>query len=232
MRINFIFFFIAFTLYSQAQSPYNGIDSVKNISWHLDVFMSFADKNGNDSVPSAYTRTEYTLENRDGLVTVYEWGPQPVYSLGGAVPKECLYKEKVGSNNTVSSKIKGENYTPPDSVVLVDQAKFEQYFLDHKDSLKIDTIRICSDKIEPWNDQDDKIYECSYKQNKKDGTERGYYTISELKGVCITENFRLKYSGEWKAGKKNGNWKEYDKTGKLISVKKYKHDKLVKETSY
>jgi hypothetical protein len=153
-----------------------------------------------------------------------------------SVPKQFIHRIKTPDNTAAYETDIGTGITiRPDSITQIDMKGLDQFYIDKKDSLKIDTLQVSAYKIfdlDEFSNYPDKLNECSYKYNLKDGVERSYYKISELKDVCITNNFRLKYEGHWKSGKKNGKWKEYDKTGKLISVKKYRHDRLVKQKNY
>jgi hypothetical protein len=241
MRQNLIFLFIAMTFYAHAQAPFDGVDSVKNIRWENDITMFFADVNGNDSVPSQYVRTEFDLTYYDRILVM---DCDKKKYLGETsdmqVPKQFIYKIKTPANGAFSVATIGDAFVPdsilhPDSITMIDMKGLAQFYIDKKDSLKIDTLQVSEYKVFDFNEffnYSDKVYECSYKYNLKNGTERSYYKISELKDVCITDNFRLKYEGHWKSGKKNGKWREYDRSGKLISVKKYKHDKLIKQKDF
>jgi hypothetical protein len=236
MRQNLIFLFIAMTFYTHAQSPFNGIDSVKNIRWENDITMFFADVNGNDSVPSQYVRTEFDLVESDRTVVMLCGKTELLYTSTKDVPKQFIHRIKTPDNTAAFESDLGTGITiRPDSITQIDMKALDQFYIDKKDSLKIDTLQVSDYKVFDLNEfsnYPEKLNECSYKYNLKDGIERSYYKISELKDVCITDNFRLKYEGHWKSGKKNGKWKEYDKTGKLISVKKYKHDKLIKQKDF
>jgi hypothetical protein len=243
MRSIFTLFFSVIAFCTYAQAPFNGEDSVRNIRWENDITMFFATTDGNDSlVPSKYVRTEFDLVESDRIVLMLCGKKELVGTVDNmSVPKQFLYKIKTPPNSDsfaitfASIGIVPDSVMHPDSIVQVDMKGLEQFYIDKKDSLKIDTLQLSADKVfdlDEFSNYPDKINECSYKYNRKDGIERGYYKTSELKDVCITDHFRLKYEGHWKKGKKQGKWKEYDKSGKLVSVKKYKHDKLAKQKDY
>lgn len=43
--------------------------------------------------------------------------------------------------------------------------------------------------------------------------------------------FYSKVPGKWRKGGEHGKWIEYDKSGEILSVKKFKRDKLIKESN-
>ncbi len=120
----------------------------------------------------------------------------------------------------------------PDSIETADFEKIEQFIEQNKDTLQLDTlVFINQDAMKsPFYFGNNLIYKCSHKHTVKHGDEFYFYSIPELKNICIVGNFRLKVLGRWKYGQKHGEWIEYDKSGKITSIKKYKRDRLVKET--
>ena len=55
--------------------------------------------------------------------------------------------------------------------------------------------------------------------------------LREGAAVTYHDNGRIKLTGKYSKGKKNGEWKEYDTRGKLLKVRIYNHGKVINEQS-
>jgi len=144
-----------------------------------------------------------------------------------------IYLEVDNSNNPYYFDEEYSSYVP-DSLLffLCGQSKpFSSCrFLKpkHKSISSItDTLYVANRKLVDYY-QDDVIYHCQYSYGKKHGIEYAFYDIRELKGICIQDNFMLKYKGKWDSGLKHGKWEYYDKNGIITSVQKYRKGKLKK----
>lgn len=212
-----IFILVSFS--ARAQQSLYGVDSLRNIHWELKV------RADGDSGYYDYTRIEYYLNNIRALSCLQCKDSSLI--MGRKSYPSGLTK-KVKTDPRAKSK-----YGPlPDSSLVLDNERVEQYLRENK--IEIDTIFVKSSKTlgsDVW-DRLSISGKCSYRYSTKHGYERVYYKVEEVKGVCITDNFLIKYEGYWRYGKKNGKWKEYDKTGRLIALRKYDNGKLIKETIF
>lgn len=210
---------------SQRQ-PLSGVDSLGRIEWSIDVITT-----DDQDRMSNYERFEYDLDLSDRVVVFRGKEVTPFHILTNTVPASCMHWVK-GNSLSFGQKMSSDTMPAVDSIYTVDQEKLNRYYLEHSDSLSIDTLRV-SDSVD-FSDRDmelDLLKRSLFYYEQQHNYEIGYYRVSELDGVYITDHFRLKYEGWWKFGEKHGKWKEYDKTGKLISVEKYRHDRLVSSRS-
>lgn len=202
-------------------------DSLGNIKWQIGPVKAFLlDDQGNaigfsdyekwefDTNPKADAVVVLTCNKKESVMTAYN--NREIY-------EKFMFMQKVDE----SMNIVTFGSEMPDSIETVDSQALEKYYDDNKASLTIDTLLV-SNTRNLYN-QYYVSKKCSYRNAKKDGIEIGYYTIKELRGKCIGKNWMMRYKGNWKAGEKHGKWIEYDKTGNVASIKKYKHGKLIRE---
>ena len=87
-----------------------------------------------------------------------------------------------------------------------------------------------SDLIASYNDYKEfyTLHKIQYRRGVKHGKEVWYYSLDEVKGLCIKANFRIKTECEWRKGMKHGKVKEYSQQGILINTSRFKKNKLVR----
>jgi hypothetical protein len=93
-----------------------------------------------------------------------------------------------------------------------------------------DTIYLAKPELFNPNQIDDfdVMNYCEYRGGEKWGKEYGFYTFDELNRVTITGwHFRLKFTGHWKDGKKDGTWHYFSPNGEVIRTEKWKKGTLV-----
>ena len=145
-------------------------------------------------------------------------------------PKTCVeWKSYDGSGDKITKYDKDGNRIEviPDSTKEINKDCLFEFYAQNNDSVQVDTIYVKDKKLAY-----SKVYcvsKCSYINNLKQGKEIVYYEVWELKGECIDNAQRIKMTGSWNKGKKEGEWKYYDVNGRLIRTEIYKKGKL-KET--
>jgi antitoxin component YwqK of YwqJK toxin-antitoxin module len=147
----------------------------------------------------------------------------PVYSI--PVHCEKFYNENVNKINE-------------DSLKSIFNKCVEDYYLQISNYVKIDTLYVL-DEIPAFNLNltDEKKYFVSkqeiYNADTSEYRILEFYSINELKGECISgEYFRIKSVKHWSDGKKNGDWKYFDKSGQLIQLIEYKSDIIIRREDY
>lgn len=95
----------------------------------------------------------------------------------------------------------------------------------------IDTVYL--GKAEYFNsrliDEFEFIGYCQYRKGTKWGQEVGFYTFDQLDGDTIKGwDFRVKFIGQWKDGKKNGKWIYYATDGTIEYTETWKDGILQK----
>lgn len=93
-----------------------------------------------------------------------------------------------------------------------------------------DTIWVASrSRFEPTEDFQ-MSHVCCYKGEDKHGYEYQYYSVHELDGITVTGwSYRVKWTGHWKHGRKNGKWYYYSPDGELIGTEKWKNGVLLSD---
>jgi hypothetical protein len=226
MKTFLLFLTTLITVQVNAQNAYfTGVDSVNNIEWKKELPVGSVGIN-----PSDYTLYEYSLIKNDRIIllTCGNLQRSSVYTSG--IPESCFKMEAMSGNVTYIGE-RPPNRPKLDSMPVVDQDCLTEYYNNPPDSSIIDTIYIGDDiDLDALQSSDyDQITQRQYKNGVAHGVETGRYTPTELNGVCVKQNFQLKYTGKWKAGKKHGKWLWYNKEGFLVKIEVYKKDKLVKE---
>ena len=209
-------FSLVFNTIGQSSERY-GVDSLNSIEWNKKVeLLDF------DGEMFRYDYYEKSLDNRDGLV-IYRCGDSiPYFTQYEISPEECKRWRKADSTFYI-----GSSSGQVDSILIYDNKCINDYYLANKDSLSVDTIFTNKNFFKTTAFQFDRlVLEVSYDHYVKHGYETAYYRTSEIKGVCIEKNFRIKYEGLWKKGKKHGKWREYNIRGQLVKTSKYKHGEL------
>lgn len=108
-------------------------------------------------------------------------------------------------------------------------------FGDAVDGKNADTIYLAKPELFNPNQIDDfdVMNYCEYRSGEKWGKEYGFYTFAELNRTLITGwNFRLKFTGHWKDGKKDGTWHYYSPNGELMRTEKWKKGTLVSSVNH
>jgi hypothetical protein len=241
MKFVFIFFVFILPLTSIGQET-SGIDTARNIRWEtrMKSFYLHAriDSCGHRDSIIDIERLEYELNEPYTLDIVVCGTKESVFSFGMIVPNQFVYMEKLADDKEKFSRIGGKveirtkgGGPERDSISQVDNERFAEWLKSKKDSLRRDTIMVrrkqdFTEKL--WCEYGGYLVsKCSYQSNLKSGYEYTFYRIDEVKGICISDHFMIKCKGHWKRGEKNGKWIEYDRAGKVTSIKKYRHGRLI-----
>lgn len=230
MRLTFTFILIAVSFVSYAQFyDYDGTDSTKSIGWN--DLIRYLDTEGNTAI---YTR--YTYNFSTSFKTIFiKCGDTTSYINTQTIPECCVIYYSVDSypeniNIDMPSGYYDSLYFDTLMLPYIDNDCVEEYYQTHKDSLKIDTIYLKNDKVYNRSSLTETLLsECQYFYQLKDGKEVVYYTHSDLHGVCVKKNFRIKSKGRWYQGEKHGIWREYNPDGTLAVKRKYRHGELIWE---
>lgn len=162
------------------------------------------------------------------------------YSREYSVPRHCTYWVKLDSGNfmkrvTVSKRggRRDQVVTYVDSIMKIDNDCVEIFYLTENDSIHSDTIvssvPVSLDIMRSSFGKSFTTWTCNYFYNLKHGEEYCFYSISEIKNLCIDGQCGLlRYYGSWKYGKKHGKWRYYSKEGVLLKAEKYRNGKLKK----
>lgn len=222
MKIKLLFSFLIIGIKSFAQTDSIPVYTADTSTPPPRIDVLYTDDGNN---PSTYTRTDYYPAGNLFVVMSKESNRQ----MGGSgfpVPKQFIHKVKTDSTMAFSSP-KGFESPRPDSVERVDHAAVDSFYQNNP-YVKIDTIYLAKDNLADYNEYQYADIKCvsHYVYKEKDGTETGYYDIHELKGMIVNDHFRIKYEGHWRNGEKNGTWKYYDRTGKLIRKEEWKKGEL------
>ena len=115
------------------------------------------------------------------------------------------------------------------------------YFIENRERYKIDTVWIDNESvIDPIKifalSENEATYFMSqmelYDAETNYHIKTEFYTIEELKDVCISEVFRYKSVEVWENGEKHGEWKYWNLNGTLTKKIEYEHGIKIKETTY
>jgi hypothetical protein len=237
-QIIFTLFFSIFFFQLSAQKENEGIDSINNISWSIEALSLDSEGKINN-----YEKFEYYLTEPDRIVILIEGETAPFVIITNYIPAKCMNYELIKHLEYPKNAGKGYVFTKEDSlnskyvidtIFKVVDSCVEDYYSD-KDH-KTCTLTLSNSSVLSSRKNDDDLFylksKTLYYYDDKHNYEFGYYEIEELNGILVKDNFRLKYEGWWKFGVKHGKWKEYDKTGKLTSIRKYKKGKLIRSKTF
>jgi antitoxin component YwqK of YwqJK toxin-antitoxin module len=131
-----------------------------------------------------------------------------------------------------------ENKINKDSLKSIFYKCMEDYYLQDSNHAKSDTLYIL-DKFTVFNNlnltDEERYFVLKMEVYNADTSKyliSEFYSINELKGECLEGNFRRKSVKQWSDGKKNGVWKYFDKSGRLIQLIEYKSDKIIRREDY
>lgn len=125
-----------------------------------------------------------------------------------------------------------------DSLKSIFYKCIEDYYLQDSNHAKSDTLYILDMySVFGYELTDEERYFVSkmeiYNADTSEYLISEFYSINELKGECFLEGrFRRKSVKQWSDGKKNGVWKYFDKSGRLIQLIEYESDKIIRQEYY
>lgn len=211
-------FFMLTTSLSFSQGIKSGVVKARNVEWVVVPYN-----------PYMTVRAEVDLNRSDLLVVLNCDSSFYTIVTPDTFPQDCADELTVNNRNKVDSS--GTIYIN----CVID------HFMANKEKYKIDTVWVDNEwVIEPIKVVGVKEDKGTYFMSRMelynaDSTYRArteFYSIDELKGVCIKEVFRYKSVESWENGKKHGKWQYYNLEGVQTKEIEYEHGKKIKETTY
>lgn len=131
------------------------------------------------------------------------------------------------------------NRIKADSLSSVFFKCIEDYYLQDSNHVKSDTLYILDEQAVfgyPKMSNEQRFFAIKaeiYNADTSEYTVSEFYSINELKGECISGGyFRNKSFKQWSNGKRNGVWKDFDKSGNLIQLVEYESDNIIRQENY
>ena len=219
MRTCFAIIYILFSLQLNAQNDLfrTGIDSTRQITWKEFDF-------GEHYI----VRGELTMNQPDAIVILNCDSSLYMFQADNH-PESCMEAYQKNKSNGL------------DSLGWWYLKCIQDYYINEADKYRIDTVWIADEytiadkKIVGFSEWELNFLMTKYELISPDRTSRitsEFYTLEEIKGVCVDTYFRNKSVEAWENGKKHDKWKYWDISGKLVKEIVYKHGVLIKETNY
>ncbi|MBI3509965.1 MAG: hypothetical protein HY064_04825 [Bacteroidetes bacterium] len=220
----FFLLFLSFCVVIKIHAQVNGIvpeDSIYTPKPFIIVKQSVTDSSGK-SCAFLYTRMDYFPRTRIYSFVIIDKKKKILMYNFRPVSKKDMIKQKPDRD---SRKLISK-YGLADSVYKIDQHAYDSLYTYYP--LPSDTIMVKNVKVLDGtgiiNTSASDVYQ--YRGDVKDGCEIEYYNMTELKGVVVRKNFRMRSYGNWKNGEKNGKWFYYAKDGSVNQIEKWKNGKL------
>ncbi|AEA42390.1 hypothetical protein [Fluviicola taffensis] len=197
-----------------------GIDSLKNTMW-MEYFVSYELKG---RVEKQWIQSDY--------IVILHCDGSPFYEEIVKIPQTCI-----------DFNAKKEKKMNPDTLSKLYNQCIRNYYLKNPHKSKIDTVYIDYGfknevnllLLNPIEEDFFLVKNEIYNEDSTNYIVKEFYSIDELKNECFTgeiDEFRSKSVEIWENGKKEGSWRYYDKTGKLIRLIVYKKDQIIREENY
>ncbi|HTL82028.1 MAG TPA: hypothetical protein VL651_10005 [Bacteroidia bacterium] len=190
----------------------------------------FVNDSGVETGPAEWLEDIYYPEKVDRIVVHYCNAYDSSFeSFFMTIPEQFYIKQVFDTLKHRSIPDGGElPYDFEDSLKAVDYPALESYYKNHPE-LRTDTLLFAS--YETTILYSTNIYyqlksSCEYHLGIKDGDELNYYSLDELKGICLVDNMGFKSAGKWKNGKKTGKWTLYSPNGEINAFEKWHNGKL------
>jgi hypothetical protein len=205
--------------FGQSMTVKGGIDTTRNVKWKEMPYS-----------PHMLLKTEIEIDQSDLLLVLYcDTSIFAIVKPDTLLLQHCIDELRLNLINNAAS-----------SGTLYNNCVID-YFIENKEKYKIDTVWIDNGfVIHPINifahSKNETTYFISqmetYDTDTNYYTKTEFYTIEELKDVCISENFRYKSVEVWVKGEKHGKWKYWNLNGILTKEIQYEHGNIIKETTY